>query len=77
MQDMNTNNTPSQDRLMTEKEAAAFMGYTMRALQNWRLRGGGPNYVKVSSRSIRYRFRDINDWIEARIINNTSQMTGA
>ncbi|MBE7638692.1 helix-turn-helix domain-containing protein [Sneathiella sp. P13V-1] len=67
----NTSQHP--DRLLTEKEAAAFMGYTMRALQNWRLRGGGPSYVKVSSRSIRYRYKDLVAWIEARIINNTSQ----
>lgn len=60
------------DQLVCEKEAAALLGYTIRALQNWRLRGGGPQFVKVSARSIRYRRRDLNDWVEARLRTNTS-----
>jgi len=64
------------DQLVNEKEAAAFLGYTMRALQNWRLRGGGPQFVKVSARSIRYRRRDLLAWTEARLRQNTSDMGG-
>ncbi len=56
-----------QDRLLNEHEAAALLGYTPRALQNWRLRGGGPMFVKVSERSIRYRQRDLSAWIEAKL----------
>lgn len=62
------------DQLVCEKEAAAFLGYTIRALQNWRLRGGGPQFVKVSARSIRYRRRDLIVWTEARLRRNTSEM---
>lgn len=54
------------DQLMTEDQAADMICYSKRALQNWRLRGGGPKYVKVSARSIRYQRRDILEWIEAR-----------
>lgn len=59
--------------LITETQAAELLGYTIRALQNWRVRGGGPKFVKVSAKSIRYRRRDLFDWIEARIQSNTSQ----
>jgi hypothetical protein len=59
-------------RLLNEHEAAAFLGYTTRALQNWRLRGGGPVFVKVSDRSIRYRHRDLVAWIEARLRTSTT-----
>ncbi len=62
-----------QDQLLTEKEAAELICYTPRALQNWRLRGGGPQYVKVSARSIRYQRRDVIEWIEERKRSNTSQ----
>lgn len=62
------------DQLVCEKEAAAFLGYTIRALQNWRLRGGGPQFVKVSSRSIRYRRRDLMAWTEERIRQSTSDL---
>ena len=61
------------DRLIDEREAAGFLCYSPRALQNWRIRGGGPRFVKVSARSIRYRRRDLNRWIEERIRSNTSE----
>lgn len=61
------------DRLIDENEAAQFLGYTVRALQNWRVRGGGPAFIKVSSRSIRYCRRDLNAWIEKHRRFNTSQ----
>lgn len=64
------------DQLVNEKEAAAFLGYTIRALQNWRLRGSGPQFVKVSARSIRYRRRDLMAWVDARLRQNTSDMGG-
>ncbi|MEO3430537.1 helix-turn-helix domain-containing protein [Pelagibius sp. CAU 1746] len=60
------------DRLINENEAANFLGYTVRALQNWRLRGGGPSFVKVSARSIRYRRRDLIAWADARAVASTS-----
>lgn len=61
------------DRLLNERDAADFLGYSMRALQNWRVRGGGPVFVKVSSRSIRYRRRDLIAWTESKLAANTSQ----
>lgn len=60
------------DRLIGENEAAIFLGYTVRALQNWRVRGGGPMFVKVSRRSIRYRRRDLIAWAEALLRSSTS-----
>ena len=64
------------DQLVTEKEAAKFLGYSVRALQNWRLRGGGPPFVKVSSRSVRYRRGDFRDWAHERRRTSTSDAGG-
>lgn len=61
------------DQLLNEKQAASFLCYSQRALQNWRLRGGGPQYVKVSARSIRYRRCDLTEWVEKRLRKNSSQ----
>ena len=61
------------DRLLDEDQAAEFLGFTNRALQNWRFRGGGPLYVKASARSVRYRRRDLMNWAEQRVRANTSQ----
>jgi len=65
--------TINRNKLLTEKEAADFICYSQRALQNWRVRGGGPKYVKVSARSIRYQLGDVLDWIEERKRKHTSQ----
>lgn len=59
-------------RLLSEQEAASFMGFTPRTLQAWRYRGGGPEFVRISSRAIRYRFEDLSKWLEERICSNTS-----
>jgi len=62
------------DRLVNEREAADVLCYSVRALQNWRHRGGGPKFVRVSARSVRYRVRDLLDWIDARTVHSTSQI---
>lgn len=61
------------DQLLTETEAASFLNYSIYALRNWRVRGGGPQFVKVSKRSIRYRRRDLKSWSVERLRNNTSE----
>jgi predicted DNA-binding transcriptional regulator AlpA len=62
------------ERLLRENEAAGFLGFSVRALQNWRVRGGGPVYVKVSARSVRYRRADLLAWTQARIRRSTSDI---
>ena len=73
---MNSNTDFHPEQLMTEKEAASILCYSQRALQNWRVRGGGPDYVKVNGNSVRYQMRDLMAWIDARKRGNTSQQFG-
>ena len=61
------------DRFIDENEAAIFIGYSVRALQGWRFKGGGPRFIKVSSRSIRYRRRELIEWAESRLRASTSE----
>jgi predicted DNA-binding transcriptional regulator AlpA len=70
-----SDNETNPNRLVTEHEAADMLCYSVRALQNWRHRGGGPRFVKVSARSVRYRIADLHDWIEARTVAHTSETT--
>ncbi len=58
--------------LINEKEAGVFLGLTARAMQKWRQIGGGPRYVFISSRCLRYRRIDLRTWAEARIRTSTS-----
>lgn len=60
------------DVLLREDAAAMFLGYSARTLQDWRREGGGPEFVRVSCRSIRYRRRDLTAWSAARVRASTS-----
>lgn len=68
------NGVPTHDvpRLLTEEQAAELIGFTPRFLQDRRLRGGGPSFVRVSARAIRYRPEDLRAWAEARLRTSTS-----
>ena len=67
--------TANPEQLMTEKDVAGLICITQRASQNWRLRGGGPEYVKIG-RSVRYQRRDVMKFIEDRKRKHTAQTFG-
>ncbi len=59
--------------LLTEAQAAVYLGgLTPKALQAWRVRGGGPTFLKVG-RLIRYRQADLDGWLESRVRHSTSE----
>jgi hypothetical protein len=58
--------------LLTEKEAADLIGFTPRFLQNRRLTGESPAYVRISARAIRYRPEDLHEWAADRLRTSTS-----
>ena len=60
------------DILLNESQAAQFLGFSQRALQAWRCRGGGPEFIKVSARAIRYSRRSLIAWIDDRRRSSTS-----
>ena len=64
------------DHLVRQEEAAALLSVTARCMENWRHRGEGPKFVKISARCIRYRHIDLKEWIEQRIRSSTSDLGG-
>ena len=58
--------------LIDEKAAGDFLGVTDRFMQSRRQQGGGPKYISISSRCIRYRRIDLRAWSEARLKSSTS-----
>lgn len=59
-------------QLLDQKRAAQHLGdLSHRTLEAWRLRGGGPIYIKVG-RAVRYRRSDLEAWLDARRRNSTS-----
>jgi hypothetical protein len=60
------------DALMNEEPAAAFLGLTRRALQNFRLNGKGPQYVKLGERCVRYTKRNLIEYSVDNLRRSTS-----
>lgn len=60
------------DALLHQAEAAYLTGLSGRTLETFRLRGGGPPFVALCRRAIRYRRRDLLAWIDARVQRSTS-----
>ena len=63
-------------RLLTTDEAATFLSLKRKTLENWRVAGGGPQFIRAGGR-IAYDPRDIEAWIAARRVSNTSEATPA
>lgn len=59
--------------LLNETQAAEYLGLSVRTLQAWRVRGGGPVFVKLG-RAVRYRPDDLNAWINERMAASTSAL---
>ena len=65
-------NTMDPDTLLTEAQAADVLNLSVRTLQAWRLKGGGPLFVHAG-RAVRYRRRDLFAWVNS----NTKAKAGA
>ena len=65
----------NENMLMTEIQAAEYLGVTRQCMSNWRYTGKGPLYVEISKKCIRYRAKDINEFIDSRIKKSTAQKT--
>ena len=59
---------------INEKVAAAFLDLQARTLQAYRQRGGGPRYVAISPRCVRYRRVDLRAWAEERLRTSTHKV---
>ncbi|MGG6262178.1 helix-turn-helix transcriptional regulator [Stutzerimonas stutzeri] len=53
------------DVLVNSAEAAAFLSLKPNSLNWYRCYGGGPNYVRVGSKAIRYRLGDLRAYLAA------------
>jgi hypothetical protein len=57
------------ERLLTPKEAAAYLGLSISWLTKWRTRGQGPAFIKFDDSPrghVRYREADLLRFVEAR-----------
>jgi excisionase family DNA binding protein len=65
--DANAERVPP-DRLLTATEVAELTGLALDTLAQWRSKGHGIPYVKISRSCVRYRKSDFDNWIAGRIV---------
>ena len=67
---------PPHVRVVSEAEAAARLSLSRRVLQEYRLRGVGPKYVRLGERRIGYNLTDLDAWIASRTVVSTAAKLG-
>ncbi len=60
------------DAALNENQAAEFLGVSVRTLQAWRVRGGGPQYLKMS-RAVRYQRRQLVIFQQEHTVSSTTE----
>ncbi|WFR72937.1 DNA-binding protein [Prescottella defluvii] len=62
--------------LATPKEVAAHLHTTVDSLAQQRYRGTGIPFVKIDGRRVLYRWKDVEAYIESRLITRTDERPG-
>lgn len=57
---------------LVTKAAARFLGVSHRTLEDWRLRGGGPRFIKLGRRVV-YTMSDLLEFVDGCRRSNTGQ----
>ena len=60
------------DRLMSPQTLAALIDVSPGALSQWRLKGGGPRFIK-QGKFIRYSLHGLREWAAANTIERIEQ----
>ncbi len=60
--------------LIDEKEAGKFLHFSSRHMQGLRYRGGGPRFLRLSARCVRYRRWDLWKWAGEHLRTSTSDL---
>ena len=64
-------------RMLTEKEAAAYLGVSASLLRKWRLEGqGGPDYFKFA-RAVRYGEDSVESFLASRLVRGSRKRYAA
>ena len=54
-------------------QCAAYTGLSPAYLEKLRCIGGGPRFLRYGRRAVRYAKGDVDVWMAAHAVNNTSQ----
>ena len=66
------------DQLYDTSQVARFTSLSETYLRQMRVSGGGPRYLKLTAKAVRYRASDVLAWIDARpAVGSTSELEAA
>lgn len=51
--------------LLSERDAARYIGMSVHFLQQARVRGRGPAFMRIG-RSVRYSWEDLQEWLDSQ-----------
>ena len=54
------------DRVLNEKELAAYLGIAPMSLLRMRAAGTGPKFLQLGARRIAYRFSSVQAWLDGQ-----------
>lgn len=63
----------TEDRWLSQQEAARYLGVEVSTLAKWRSLGQGPAYSCALKRDPRYRLSILDDFMEAAVATNTTE----
>lgn len=63
--------------LMNEEEAAEFLNVSVYFLRSRRVKGGGPPFLKLGTRTVRYDPDDLEGWLAERRHRSTTEADAA
>ena len=66
-------NTRRPPTLLDTPAAAKALGVRPRTLEDWRRRGGGPPYVRLSATRVRYHLDSLEAWLQSRTATCTAE----
>jgi predicted DNA-binding transcriptional regulator AlpA len=64
------------DDLLSETELARWLGVSNLWLQHKRRQGGGPAFIRIGPKRIKYRRSDVIAWLKGRTYQSVSDYKG-
>ena len=65
-----TTDANTSDKFLSTKQAARALGLSHRTLEDWRIDGFGPLFIKAGRRVL-YRWSDLMAFVNERVYQNT------
>lgn len=72
-----TTEISSRTKLLSRDDVEREYGISRRKLELAAVKGDGPRMLKISRKMVRYRQDDIEEWLESRAVNSTSEKPGS